>query len=75
LKIWITPLASVAMEEKLALLKIALCRAPILTSDSSDWKSLSRSEALAVGSARPVSASEMEIVCPDSGARAGLMEL
>jgi hypothetical protein len=30
LKIWITPLASVAMLEKLALLKIALCRAPAL---------------------------------------------
>jgi hypothetical protein len=28
LKIWMTPLASVAMLEKLALLKIARCRAP-----------------------------------------------
>ena len=35
LKIWITPLASVAMLEKLALLKIALCNAPALSSSSS----------------------------------------
>src|ERR1700682_3843627 len=31
LKIWITPLASVAMLEKLALLKIALCKAPVVS--------------------------------------------
>jgi hypothetical protein len=31
LKIWMTPFASVAMLEKLALLKIALCRAPVRT--------------------------------------------
>src|SRR5258706_9839341 len=31
LKIWMTPLASVAMLEKLALLKMALCRAPALS--------------------------------------------
>jgi hypothetical protein len=48
-------LASVAIEEKLALLKIALCRAPILTIESS-----------AVGRARPVLASEMGIGCPNS---------
>src|SRR5688572_11478322 len=35
LKIWMTPLASVAMLEKLALLKIAFCRAPALSSVSS----------------------------------------
>jgi len=35
LKIWITPFASVAMLEKLALLKMALCRAPAFTIDSS----------------------------------------
>src|SRR6185369_16555462 len=35
LKIWITPLASVAIDEKLALLKIALFRSPALTIDSS----------------------------------------
>src|ERR1700726_4860256 len=35
LKIWMTPLASVAMLEELALLKIALCRAPALSSASS----------------------------------------
>src|SRR5688572_28180221 len=34
LKIWMTPLASVAMLEKLALLKIALCRAPVVSSAS-----------------------------------------
>ena len=34
MKIWITPFASVAMLEKLALLKIALCSAPALTIDS-----------------------------------------
>src|SRR5438309_11451204 len=31
LKIWITPFASVAILEKLALLKIALCKAPALS--------------------------------------------
>src|SRR5665647_3928733 len=35
LKIWITPLASVAMLEKLALLKIAFCRAPAWSRASS----------------------------------------
>src|SRR5450759_4220571 len=36
LKIWMTPFASVAMLEKLALLKIAFCRAPVLSKDS--WR-------------------------------------
>src|ERR1043166_4516999 len=36
LKIWMTPLASVAMLEKLALLKIALCSAPVLS--SATWR-------------------------------------
>jgi len=31
LKIWMTPLASVAMLEKLALLKMALCSAPVVS--------------------------------------------
>jgi hypothetical protein len=35
LKIWMTPFASVAILEKLALLKIARCRAPALSSVSS----------------------------------------
>jgi hypothetical protein len=35
LKIWMTPWASVAMLEKLALLRIARCRAPALSSTSS----------------------------------------
>jgi hypothetical protein len=39
LKIWITPFASVAMLEKLALLKIARCRAPAFSSASSARKS------------------------------------
>src|SRR3990170_2007773 len=34
LKIWITPFSSVAMLEKLALLKIALCNAPVVSSAS-----------------------------------------
>src|ERR1700723_877326 len=34
LKIWITPLASVAMLEKLALLKIAFCKAPVFSNAS-----------------------------------------
>src|SRR5664279_245295 len=36
LKIWITPLASVAMLEKLALLKFALCKAPVFSRAS--WR-------------------------------------
>ena len=35
LKIWMTPFASVAMLEKFALLKIALCSAPALSNASS----------------------------------------
>ena len=35
LKIWMTPFASVAILEKLALLKIALCRAPVFSNASS----------------------------------------
>ena len=35
LKIWMTPFSSVAMLEKLALLKMAFCRAPALSSASS----------------------------------------
>jgi hypothetical protein len=37
LKIWMTPVASVAMLEKFALLKIALWRAPALRI-ASDWE-------------------------------------
>jgi len=36
LKIWMTPFASVAILEKLALLKIALCKAPVLSKAS--WR-------------------------------------
>jgi hypothetical protein len=67
LKIWITPLASVAMLEKLALLKIALCRAPILTSDSSDWNS---ARAFGLVRAGDRSVFKVEIGCPNSGAGA-----
>src|SRR5688572_13935028 len=34
LKIWITPFSSVAMLEKLALFRIAFCRAPVLSTTS-----------------------------------------
>jgi hypothetical protein len=69
LKIWITPLASVAMLEKLALLKIAVCRAPILTIDSADGAAWAPSAIGPVGRARPVSASILEMGCPDWNAR------
>gem|GEM_PF-103228 len=42
LKIWITPFASVAMLEKLALLKIASCKAPVLSSVS--WRRTSTTQ-------------------------------
>ena len=45
LKIWMTPFASVAMLEKLALLKIALCSAPVLSRASVWWTSKFRSAA------------------------------
>jgi hypothetical protein len=61
LKIWITPLASVAMLEKLALLKIALCSAPILTLDSSALNAALTWFASVLGCARPVLASELAI--------------
>jgi hypothetical protein len=44
-----TPLASVAMLEKLALLKIALCRAPVLSSTSAWPASVGISSAVAAG--------------------------
>ena len=37
LKIWMTPEASVAMLEKLALLKMALCNAPVFSNASACW--------------------------------------
>src|ERR1019366_2007208 len=43
LKIWMTPLSSVAILEKLALLKIAFCRAPALSSASLRWTSVTTS--------------------------------
>ena len=52
LKIWITPLVSVAMLEKLALLKMAACRAPVFRMDA--WRCTS-------ARARPFSVSGMQI--------------
>src|ERR1700690_90962 len=49
LKIWITPFASVAMLEKLALLKIAFCRAPVLSRVSWRRTSVMPSAVSAVG--------------------------
>jgi hypothetical protein len=46
LKIWITPLASVAMLEKLALLKMAFCSAPALTMESSASRTAEPSQPL-----------------------------
>src|SRR5438067_9203999 len=45
LKIWMTPCASVAMLEKFALLKIALCKAPVRSSASGRATSAPRSAA------------------------------
>jgi hypothetical protein len=61
LKIWITPLASVAMLEKLALLKMALCSAPASTVDSSVWPWASASAARTGGASLPVFVFEIEI--------------
>src|SRR5450631_4461684 len=49
LKIWMTPLASVAMLEKLALLKIALCRAPV--SSRASWRRIQSTSPALPGSA------------------------
>src|SRR6266850_5731104 len=49
LKIWMTPLASVAMLEKLALLKIALWRAPVCRSASDRLFSFLKSTVRVVG--------------------------
>jgi len=61
LKIWITPLASVAMLEKLALLKIALCRAPASTIDSSVWPGTAKPAARARRASSLVSVFEIEM--------------
>jgi len=65
LKIWITPLASVAMLEKLALLKIALCRAPALTIDSSVWPG-ALPEARGSRLSATASVGGIVMICPDS---------
>src|SRR5688572_30187607 len=49
LKIWMTPSASVAMLEKFALLKIALCSAPALSNASARDTSVLRSDACVAG--------------------------
>src|SRR3954464_795967 len=53
LKIWITPFASVAMLEKLALLKIALCRAPAVSRASCRRPSVMTSTMPAASSIAP----------------------
>ena len=45
-----TPLASVAMLEKLALLKIAFCRARVVTIDSSVWRGAAESGGVVMAS-------------------------
>src|SRR4030066_893628 len=46
LKIWITPFSSVAMLEKLALLRIAFCSAPVLS--KAFWRRTSAARPLAL---------------------------
>jgi hypothetical protein len=70
LKIWITPLASVAMLEKLALLKIALCRALALTIDSSVWRWVALSEICGAGLAMAGFVFEIPMGLPNSSERA-----
>src|SRR5712672_1053052 len=53
LKIWMTPFASVAMLEKLALLKIALCRAPAVSRASCRRPSVMTSTMPAASSIAP----------------------
>jgi hypothetical protein len=50
-------------------LKIALCRAPALTIDSSVWRCAALSEAWASRFAAACSESEMEMAYPNSKAR------
>src|SRR6185295_7631374 len=52
LKIWMTPFSSVAMLEKLALLRIAVWRAPVLSRVSWRWTSLMPSGVAAAGCRR-----------------------
>jgi hypothetical protein len=66
LKIWITPLASVAMLEKLALLKIAFWSAPALTIDSSVWPGAALPEGRASRLCATVSVGGIEIRCPNA---------
>jgi hypothetical protein len=70
LKIWITPLASVAMLEKLALLKMALCRALALTIDSSVWRWAALSAICGAGPALAGVVFEIPMGLPNSGGRA-----
>src|SRR5688572_2590048 len=60
LKSWMMPFSSVAMSEKLALVRIAFCRAPVLSSAS--WRRISLTRSAMPGSSattRPYPASDM----------------
>jgi hypothetical protein len=65
LKIWITPLASVAMLEKLALLKIARWSASALTIDSSVCPA-ALPEASGRRFSAPVPVGGIVMLCPNS---------
>ena len=65
LKIWITPCVSVAMLEKLALLKMARCSASALTIDSSVLPAALPKAGEGVFSAS-ASCGELVMICPDS---------
>jgi len=60
-----TPFASVAMLEKLALLKMALCSASALTTDSAMCRSALSSKRLAGRFAAPVGLNELGMGHPD----------
>ena len=73
LKIWITPLASVAMLEKLALLKMARWSASALTIDSSVCPS-ALPEASGRRLSAPGSVGKIVMVCPDSAFGPGQLQ-
>jgi hypothetical protein len=60
-----TPLASVAMLEKLALLKIALCSAPALTIDSSVCPCMESPGMEGGRMSEPVFVCKIAMGCPD----------
>jgi hypothetical protein len=64
LKIWITPLASVAMLEKFGLLKMARCSASAVTIDSSVCPAMAPEAGYVVVSAMTMGGA-MVMACPD----------